>query len=823
MLKQIRYLLKKPSLWVVMIGVACVPALYNLSFLTSMWDPYGNVKNLPVAVVNEDTPSEFQGKTMNIGQEMVDSMKEKKSLDFHFVSSTEAEKGLKEGDYYMIVTLPSDLSQKATTLLTSQPEQLEIPYQTSKGHSFVASKMDESAMNQLEQSLSEQITETYTSAVFSNLSQLRVGMAQAADGAEQISQGSTALESGGQTLADGLGTLANSTQTFANGASQLYAGTSSYTDGVHQARTGTTSLVSGLSSYTNGVATLASGANQLNSQSETLLAGIGQLQSGQSQIQALVDGASQISSSLSQLAEATMTSQEQEAQLTSLAQGLQELQTGINELDTTVSSIQLPNVDTEQLRSQLQAMASQVQGLIQSAQSDKEASVIAVQSTAAYQALDASQQAELVSAIQSSPSETATQAQAILQQLSGLDVVLSSLENAGALSAQLGALQAGVHQLAVGANQALPGATTAITNLSGGVRQANQAISQLASGSQQLTAGVSQLQTALASGSEQLLQGATLYTNAVAQLSNGAGQLAANNTSVMAGAGQLATGLATLDNNSTTLLSGTQQLADGSVQLQAGAVQLQNGGEALVDGASQLQAGSSTLADSLSQASQQLSLISLDEDNVHAIAQPVTLSHDDLDNVPTNGVGMAPYMVSVSLMVAALSTNVIFAKRIDGKNYTSRWEWARNKVVINGTIATLASVILYGALHLIGIVPNAPFTTFGMILLASWVFMSLVTALLGWNQHLGSFAALILLLLQLGSSAGTYPIELSPVFFQRIQPYLPMTYTVSGLRQTISMGNHIGHQVAILGFFLIGFMVLGLVIFRPNKEKLNTN
>ena len=71
MLEQLKYVLKKPSLWVVMIGVACIPALYNLSFLTSMWDPYGNVKQLPVAVVNEDQPSEFQGKDLKIGQDMV--------------------------------------------------------------------------------------------------------------------------------------------------------------------------------------------------------------------------------------------------------------------------------------------------------------------------------------------------------------------------------------------------------------------------------------------------------------------------------------------------------------------------------------------------------------------------------------------------------------------------------------------------------------------------------------------------------------------------------------------------------------------------------
>lgn len=815
MLEQLKYVLKKPSLWIVMIGVACIPALYNLSFLTSMWDPYGNVKNLPVAVVNEDQPSEFQGKDLTIGQDMVASMKESNSLDFHFVSSGDATEGLEAGDYYMVVTLPADLSQKAATLLTDKPEQLEIAYQTSKGHSFVAAKMGESAMTKLQESVSEKMTQTYTRAVFSSMSQLQAGLGQAADGSWQLYQGSQALATGGQTLASGLGTLANSTHTLSEGAGQLQSGLVQYTDGVAQAAAGGTSLVNGLLPYTNGVGSLAEGASQLDSKSAELRAGAQQLQSGQDQIQKLVDGANQISNSLSQLATATAPTKEQEESLTSLIQGLSSLQAGINDLNTRVSGLTPPSLDTAGITARLQMIVAQAQAIITSSQTDKEASVVALQATSAYQAMDAGQQAELVAALEEAPSTRVLQAQEILQELASLESTLASLENAGEMTDQVAGLKIGVQQLADGANQALPGATTAITELSGGIRQANSALSQLASGSQTLSGGVSQLQSELASGGARLAQGINLYTGAVSQLSSGANQLAENNAKVIAGAEQLTSGLGTLNTNSATLVAGAGRLADGSTQLQAGAGQLQNGGQELVTGVGKLQIGTESLAVSLGQAHEQLSLVAVERQNADLVSKPVTLSHQDRDKVATNGVGMAPYMVSVALMVAALSTNVIFAKRIDGKAYTSRSEWAVNKLVINGTIATLASVILYGTLRLIGIVPSYPLATFGLILLAAWTFMTLVTALVGWNNHLGSFVALILLLLQLGSSAGTYPIELSPDFFQRVQPYLPMTYTVSGLRQTISMGNQIHHQVSLLMVFLIGFMVLGLLIFRP--------
>ncbi|WP_032800315.1 hypothetical protein, partial [Streptococcus sobrinus] len=68
MREEIKAILKKPSLWVTIIGVSLVPMLYNVIFLSSMWDPYGNVNHLPVAVVNEDKAAKLNGNDLTIGQ-----------------------------------------------------------------------------------------------------------------------------------------------------------------------------------------------------------------------------------------------------------------------------------------------------------------------------------------------------------------------------------------------------------------------------------------------------------------------------------------------------------------------------------------------------------------------------------------------------------------------------------------------------------------------------------------------------------------------------------------------------------------------------------
>ncbi|HEM2780542.1 TPA: YhgE/Pip domain-containing protein [Streptococcus suis] len=819
MLQKVKNIFKKPMTLVTIIGIACVPALYNISFLTSMWDPYGRLDQLPVAVVNQDQSASFQDKTLTIGDDMVDNMKESKSLDFHFVSEKDAEKGLEEGDYYMVITLPEDLSEKASSLLTNQPEPLTISYQTSKGHSFVASKMGESAMEKLKTSVSETITKTYTTAVFDSMREIQTGMVEAADGSQQLTDGASQLESGSQTLSNGLTTLTTSGQALVTGANQLATGVVSYTDGVNQAASGSQTLSSGLTTYTNGVASLASGAEQLNANSSQLIAGVGQLQSGASQVEQLVTGANQLQAGLEQLASSTSLSAEQSSQIQALLTGLPQLQAAINQLNDSLSSIGGLAVDTSTLSSLLTEMGAQAQGLLTAAQADKTASIEALQATATYQNLTADQQAELVGALQNSPSTTVTAAQTILGQLSQLSQALSSLQSLSGMATQMSQLQSAVSQINMAANQALPGATTAIENLSSGLSQVNTALNQqVLPGTQALTSGVSQLQTQLSNGASQLMSGVTAYTAGVAQLAAGGAQLVANNSSIQSGGGQLTSGLATLAANSSQLVSGSGQLASGSQQLIAGADQLASGGQTLTDGISSLRTGSETLTNSLSSASQQLSVVSVEDKNAQAVSQPVTLEHSDQDDVKTNGVGMAPYMVSVALMVAALSANVIFVKHIDNRSYKNRWDWAKGKLLLNGTIASLAALILYGVLRLIGIDPAHPMATLGLILLASWTFMALVTALVGWNNRFGSFASLIILLLQLGSSAGTYPIELSPRFFQVIQPYLPMTYSVSGLRQTISMVGNSSHQVWMLSLFLVGFIGLGLLIYNQKDE-----
>ncbi|HEP2451940.1 phage infection protein [Streptococcus pyogenes] len=755
MLEELKTLIKNPKLMITMIGVALVPALYNLSFLGSMWDPYGRVNDLPIAVVNHDKPAKRADKSLTIGNDMVDKMSKSKDLEYHFVSAKQAQEGLKEGDYYMVITLPEDLSQRAATLLNPEPQKLTIRYQTSKGHGMVAAKMGETAMAKLKESVSQNITKTYTSAVFSSMTDLQSGLKEASAGSQALASGAKTAQAGSQTLSTNLAALTGASQQFQQGTGRLTSGLTTYTDGVNQVKNGLGTLSTDIPNYLNGVSRLSQGASQLNQ-------------------------------GLSQLTQATTLSDEKAKGIQSLIVGLPVLNQGIQQLNTELSTLQPPNLNADELGNSLGAIAQAAKQVITEETAAQNEELSALQATSVYQSLTAEQQGELAAALsQSDKSQTVSAAQTILSSVQTLSTSLQSLSQEDQ-SKQLEQLKEAVAQIANQSNQALPGASSTLTELSTGLAKVNGSLNQ------------------------QVLPGSNQLTTGLAQLNR-------YNTAIGSGVIKLSEGANALSSKSGELLDGSHQLSEGATKLADGSSQLSQGGHQLTSGLTELSTGLSTLNGSLAKASQQLSLVSVTDKNAKAVAKPLVLNEKDKDGVKTNGIGMAPYMIAVSLMVVALSTNVIFANSLSGRPVKDKWDWAKQKFVINGFISTMGSIVLYLAIQLLGFEARYGMETLGFIMLSGWTFMALVTALVGWDDRYGSFASLVMLLLQVGSSGGSYPIELSGAFFQKLHPFLPMTYVVSGLRQTISLSGHIGVEVKVLTGFLLAFMVLALLIYRPKK------
>ena len=882
MFREWKAILKKPTFIIVMIGIALIPALYNIIFLSSMWDPYGKLSELPVAVVNKDQAASYNGESMNIGEDMVSNLKDNDALKFHFVTEEEGKEGLEDGTYYMVVTLPSDLSQKAASILTNHPEQMNIDYQTSSGHSFIASKMSDSAMVQLKQTVAKNVTETYTKALFEKMGTLKHGMEQASQGSQTLASGSNQLKEGSQQLATNLQTLAQSSVTFSNGAEQFTSGLTTYTDAVKKIDSGVASFHNGLLTYTGAVSQLDNGLNQLSSKTPELASGIQQLNDG---VQAYAGGVVKLDSGLNQLSSGVQAYTSGVDSLSSgatqlagqseiLRNGVQQLNQGIQQLSSQLEAsaqkssqisqlaagldqlnqaIQATNVNEStalmgEVTNALSTIAASAQSVMVNSQASQQAALIAIQSTNAYSTLSAEQQAELTEAVSN---QSNTSVQSAKEILSTIQVLKGNLGNAKSQAESVAKLQSA-------AGQVLPLASTSLTQLSGGIGTLQSAVSQqLVPASQAIQSGVG----TYTSGVDKVAQGANALSSknsalngSVSQLASGSSQLAEKSSTLTSGVGQLAqkapelvTGIEKISSGSnllnqksselvsgmTTLQAGTNQLnqkseqlllgssklTDGSQKIAEGSEKLAEGGNTLSSGLETLYGGVTTLSTGLMDANEQLALASTEETNAKTLSNPLALSKTDDDAVAVNGIAMAPYMISVALFVAALSTNMIFAKLPSGRQPETRWAWFKARLEINGIIAVLAGILVYGGVHLIGLTAVHEMKTLLLILLASVTFMAMVTALTTWNSRVGAFFSLILLLLQLASSAGTYPLALTNDFFKMINPWLPMSYSVSGLRQTVSMAGMIQEQVVFLSVTLVIFMGLGVLAYRPGMGK----
>ena len=146
---------------------------------------------------------------------------------------------------------------------------------------------------------------------------------------------------------------------------------------------------------------------------------------------------------------------------------------------------------------------------------------------------------------------------------------------------------------------------------------------------------------------------------------------------------------------------------------------------------------------------------------------------------------------------------MIFAKLPSGRHLESRWALLKSRAEINGIIAVLAGILVYGGVHLIGLTTNHEMRTFFLIIIASLIFMSMVTALTTWNSRYRSFLLSYFAFITVSIKCRYLSIALTNDFFRAINPWLPMSYSVSGLRQTISMTGNIHHQVIFLAVILI--------------------
>lgn len=697
------------------LAIIFIPILYAGIYLWAFWDPYGHLEKLPVAVVNEDSGAEMNGEKLEVGKDLVDNLKESKEFDFQFVDRKAGYRDLENQKYYMLIEIPKDFSENATTLLDDNPKKLDLKYVSNPGFNFISSQIGNSAVEKIKEGVGKEVTETYAKSVFENISEMASGLEDASTGAKDLSDGTDKVNKGSQEVYKNLKTLAGKSIEFTDGVNAANSG-------AKEVLTGAESLSSGLGQLQDGQKDLSSAASQLKEGDSSILAGITSAKEGaeklEGSIPALINGTDKL-----QAGSATLTSglQEWSSNSKALADGASQLNAGAKQVQDTVNSI-LPMLE----------------GL---------------------------------------PDDKKEELEAALQSL---------VDGSGNIATNTQALQQGADQLAQGGQSLSAG----LTDLSAGSKQLQAGAQQLADGSAELEAG-SKKQVA---GQEQFIAGMSKYETEFAKAASGSNELVTGMNSLLSGMNQLSTGSAALSDGTSKLEAGSKDLADGTSSLSDGSKELS---EKLADGANDA------------------SSIHSDDKTYDMMAAPITVSDEKVSEVPNYGTGLAPYFISLGLFVGALMLSIVFSFNEPEGVPKNGLRWFLSKSVILAGVgilqALVASFVLIVVLDME--VQSIPlFILFTII--ASLVFFSIIQFFVTILGNPGRFIVVILLIFQLTTSGGTFPLELIPDFMQHVHALLPMSYSVAGLRSVISTGDFtfMWHNAGILALYPI-FFITGTIIY----------
>lgn len=155
--KDCQEVMKNRLITIIVVAIMIFPSLYAWFNIEAFWDPYGNTKNLSVAIVNQDKDYEFKNQKLNFGNDIVKNLKENRSLDWNFVNSKTAVEGLNTGRYYAILTIPKDFTKSLMSVTQVDVRKARIIYTTNEKTNAIAEKITDQGANKLQAKISNHL------------------------------------------------------------------------------------------------------------------------------------------------------------------------------------------------------------------------------------------------------------------------------------------------------------------------------------------------------------------------------------------------------------------------------------------------------------------------------------------------------------------------------------------------------------------------------------------------------------------------------------------------------------------------------------------
>lgn len=734
---------KKLVTIVIFIVVLLIPVIYSFFYLKSYWDPYGNLKDVQVAVINLDSGTR--------GEELLKSMKEaENTLGFIETESEEALEGIAKDKYYAIITIPQDFTKNLESGGEVDKQKTTIVFTPNKRKNYLAYQIINSALKTVEIQLQSKVAAETADTMANKLKEVP-------DSLEQINGGVGQIKDGSEKLTDGLNDLSSGVNTLDTKYSEFDAGINSANEGSTELAEGITKAGEGINTLKKGATDLDDGVAQINEALENAdTSKITDLTNGINALNTGVNGTQGLSNGLTSYINGVHTYED------TIEIGANQLETGLNQY---IAGTKQVDQNQDQI---LQGIVNYYTALVNAGMT---------------------------------PDDTLTQL------AGGAKQILNAPERNKLANAEP-QLQAGASSLA----NAKQGAGFA--QLTAGEQALQGGMSQVSQGVAQLNNSTSQIQT--------LGNSILTLKSSLSQVQDGTGKL-------KAGLGELQTGENKLENGGRALATGLGELSKNSSLIKTAMQQLDNGAKVALDGGRQLTGGINTLKNSIEDgkntAKQEIKKLNGIKDFVE---DPVDFKENSFGEVDSYGVAFTPLFLSIGLWVGALMLYVVLY--YDQRHRFGILDYeAGNKILQNCIYLGIGAVegILTGLLlkALLGFSVASMGTFLFECILVGMAFTTIMQFLIRNFGDIGKFIALIVLVLQLAASGGTFPVETINKGFQAFTSWLPMTYTIRIFKDCLIQtdASFIGINTVVVLLILVGCFIGNMVIefIREHKKSVS--
>lgn len=679
---------------IVVIGVCIIPSLYAWFNIAANKDPYGNTANIKIAVANNDagTENDMLG-NLDVGGQIVDTLKENDSLGWVFVSEDKAISGVKSGEYYAAIVIPDNFSESMVSFLSGKIEQPEFDYYLNEKKNAIAPKITDTGANTIQQ----QVNTEFVSAAAGTVADILNG---------SVSGIGTKLDDVQNDISTKISTVSDNLKEYEKALDSFNKTVDSSNRLIEKSK--------------KSMATVKSDANS----------GVNSIKNG-------TDSLTLVRNDIADFAN-------------DLGAGISKAQNSLAKVNTK-SGINLGKISskTESIHGQFQEMITSVESII-----DKNSEMLTT----------------LKEINKKYPSDS-----------------LTNLINE--LDSQNSKYKTILQKLRTGSDSINDATTTSV--------KAVESISKII---EKNTKDIHSSKVTVENG-------------------------------IMTG---LNTSLDTFSNIQGTLsgiLKGVGPATDNVVTLMD---QLENSLDSAKKALSSTGSSIKKVQERLDKANVDISVVktskiyeklkdmtNLDSDKVASfMSSPVKLKTETFYSVENYGTAMTPFYTNLAIWVGGIVLIAIFKMEVDKsekiKNFTPTQAYFGRWMLFILVGFVQALIICLGDIFILKIKCQHPILFVVAGLVAAFVYVNLIYALSLTFKHIGKAVSVILVILQIPGSAGTYPIEMTPGFFQAIHPLLPFTYGINAMREAIAgtYGHYYVKNLVILLIYVPIALFIGLVLRR---------